>query len=179
MSSKNCGYPLIRPALLLFEKALNELRTFSYLLYPRDMGKHGLAGTLMDFVKGFAQRAGIEAEVSVDLSILEMSSELQYSLLRIAQAALANVHQHANASRVRLDLAVADGFVILTIEDDGRSDGFSVMAASNGEEGAGLPSLRHRLIPFGGKVTVNQTVEGTTVRAEIPLSIAQSDELAP
>lgn len=163
--------PAFDDAKISVEKALNELRTFSYLLYPRDMGKHGLAGTLRDFVKGFAQRAGLEAEVSVDQSIREMSSESQHSLLRIAQAALANVHQHANASRVRLDLAVVDGFVILTIEDDGRSDGFSGMAASDDdEEGVGLPSMRHRLIPFGGKVTVNQTAEGTTVRAEIPCS---------
>ena len=48
-------------------------------------------------------------------------AELEMTLFRVAQEALANVAKHAKASKVGLTLSYMDDAVLLDVRDDGRS----------------------------------------------------------
>lgn len=154
------------------ELALNELRTFSYLLHPRDLGKRGLATTLTGFVHGFIDRSGLGGEVKIDPAADDLPVELQRSLLRIGQEALANVHRHAKATYVFVTFEFEPERMVLTIQDDGLGSQTKRFDVASAEDGVGIPSMRGRLIPFGGELKIESSADGTTVRAIVPREVA-------
>ncbi|MDY6055279.1 sensor histidine kinase [Micrococcus sp.] len=111
-------------------------------------------------------------------------------LVRAAQASLANVGQHAEASRCRVTLTWLDGEAALDVADDGR--GFAVdvadavgrpeWEADSAEEaagtGVGLAGLRERVAAVGGSVEVESAPgEGTVVAVRVPVAAAPAAPL--
>jgi signal transduction histidine kinase len=82
---------------------------------------------------------------------------------RIAQEAITNVTQHAEAAHARITLAVADGELIVEVADDGGGIGTA------GSDGVGLASMRQRAEALDGTLAVISTEHGTTVMATLPL----------
>ncbi|MGO4393005.1 histidine kinase [Variovorax sp. M-6] len=150
------------------ESALNELRTFTFLIHPRDLGEHGLARALRDFAQGFIHRSGLTGTVSVDSAADFLPFELQRSLLRIAQGALANVHRHAKATQVDVRLEMDATRIVLSIEDNGLGSRQSTPDGQGHGNGVGIPSMHGRLIPFGGELKIEKSASGTVVRAVVP-----------
>jgi signal transduction histidine kinase len=126
------------------------------------------AGSLEDAVRRQAERLGEESPVTVSfevngqLPILATSAEVV--LLRATQEALTNVRKHAEASRVQVRLSIVEGFVRLSVTDDGV--GFDPESPA---EGFGLRGMRARAEQVGGTVKVHSgRTEGTTVELEVP-----------
>jgi signal transduction histidine kinase len=101
------------------DKGLRELRIFTYLLHPPNLEREGLSVTLGEFVDGFCRRSGLEAAVKVSGAVDYLPFDLQRTLLRVVQEAMANVQRHAMASRVSLVLRQSAGRLFLRISDDG------------------------------------------------------------
>lgn len=150
------------------ETALNELRAFSYLLHPRDLGRNGLSKTLTGFVSGFVERTALRSRMTIDPAVDELPFDLQRSLLRITQEALANVYRHANATQVDVAITIDADRIELVIRDDGRGTALADAQDGRAREGVGMLSMRGRLIPFGGELVMERGPQGTTVRATIP-----------
>ncbi len=96
---------------------------------------------------------------------------MEAALLRIAQGALANVREHAAATRAALTLTYLDGQVSLDIADDGRGFDPDAMPAPEAGRvrGHGLPAMRIRARQSGGTLTVESTPgEGTVVSVAVP-----------
>ncbi|WP_268255469.1 sensor histidine kinase, partial [Streptomyces litmocidini] len=94
---------------------------------------------------------------------------VQAALLRIAQGALANVREHADADTAALTLSHLDDQVVLDVADDGR--GFDPAGKPGGVRGHGLPAMRARARQLGGELMVESSPGGGTVlTAVIPLS---------
>ncbi|MBA0050965.1 sensor histidine kinase [Streptomyces sp. AJS327] len=97
------------------------------------------------------------------------------ALLRVAQGALANAREHAEADTVALTLSYLGDQVVLDVADDGRgfdppSASGARAAASGPARGYGLPAMRARVARLGGTLTVESTPEeGTVLSAAIPL----------
>ena len=96
-----------------------------------------------------------------------------HALYQGAHEALANVAEHAHATRVDIDLTMDNErpgvpFVQLRIIDNGI--GFDPDRANPETDGAdGLRVLDHRLTELGGSLIVTaQPGQGTTVRIELP-----------
>ena len=99
-----------------------------------------------------------------------LPTQVEVALLRIAQAALGNVTQHAKAARADVTLTGMDQAVTLDVVDDGT--GFNANAqvpatpASAGQGGFGLRSMRARATELGGVLSVeSQPGRGTAVSA--------------
>jgi signal transduction histidine kinase len=93
------------------------------------------------------------------------------ALLRIAQGALANVRQHAGATRAAVTLSYLDDQVVLDVADDGRGFDPAALPAPGREGGHGLPAMRARVAQLGGTLTVESAPgEGTVLTASIPLT---------
>ena len=80
----------------------------------------------------------------------------------MAQEALANVARHSRASAVTVQLVYGPATVSLAISDNGV--GFDQQAPS---EGFGLESMHQRMAALGGRLTVESSPDGTTVKAEV------------
>jgi signal transduction histidine kinase len=155
------------------EEASRELRSFTYLLYPPRLEEHGLCATLRRYVEGFASRTGLTTTLRAGPSIDSLPFDLKKAVLRTLQEALANVHRHASASRVRIDLRCLLGQLHLVVSDDGRGIGGGTLpseAPSPLRLGVGLPGIAARFRQFGGELEVRSGPGGTRLHAIVPLA---------
>lgn len=146
----------------------------------------GLVESLEAVVRAFAaQQAAAGSPVAVDLDVagtpVPVPDAVETALVRAARASLANVGQHARASRARVSLAFLPGELTLDVADDGvgftpggGGGGAAVGPAggpeSGGSTGVGLLSVRERLALLGGEATVESAPgEGTVVALRVPL----------
>ena len=147
-------------------EASKELRTFTYLLHPPDLEQHGLRRTLARYIEEFGRRAGLKTTLEFDHSLDDLQLPLQLSILRVVQEALANVHRHASASTVSVNVKrVAPKQLNLTISDDGQGT-----RGTPERIGVGIQSMRARLHQFGGSLEMKATPKGTTVNAVVPIA---------
>ncbi|GAB3624768.1 histidine kinase [Mariniluteicoccus endophyticus] len=109
----------------------------------------------------------LEVSLRVDGPARHLDERRITALHRGAQASIANVVQHAGASRCVLSLTWWPAHVTLDIADDGR--GFDTSAPA-GTDSFGLTGLRRRLAEVGGTMEVDSSPgEGTTVSLSVPL----------
>jgi signal transduction histidine kinase len=151
------------------QEAIKELRTFSYLLHPTQLETDGLAASLKRYVEGFARRTRLRAKLKTIGPIDQLPLMLQQALLRVVQEALANVHRHASASRVLVNLICTGRRVHLIISDDGKG----IRTDKPGCEttpaklGVGIPGMTARIRQFGGRLDVRSRPSGTIVHAVV------------
>ena len=132
-----------------------------------DMRAASLEGrSLEEALEGLAS-SGTGPEVEVEIvGARPLPSRVEVGLYRIAQEALANVRQHANAQRVRLELEITPAAATLRIADDGR--GFAPEQLTG--DRFGLVGLGERARLLGGRLDVeSKPGQGTRIAAVIPL----------
>ncbi|MFF2675794.1 sensor histidine kinase [Arthrobacter koreensis] len=113
-----------------------------------------------------------------------MPAPYEVAVLRAVQATLANVLQHADASRAVVTLAFLGGDITLDIFDDGRGFDVDAERARSGPRrdgtGYGLISIADRIAALGGSLDVESAPgEGTAVGIRLPLPEPQQAGAAP
>jgi signal transduction histidine kinase len=151
------------------DKAMMELRIFTYLLHPPNLAADGLRATLEEFAEGFAQRTGLQASVRVSERMDDAPLDIQRSILRVVQEALANVHRHAGASHVHVGAKLVGERMIVRVRDNGR--GMTTLRPLTGRlrMGVGIPGMHARLQQFGGDLKLRTGRGGTSLLAYVPL----------
>src|SRR5262249_29776470 len=112
---------IIKDMSAALQEAHAQIRTLSYLLrppWPEQEG--GLEKAIHQFVHGFSQRAGLMVDVHLDGSPCRLDRSRELTLFRILQEALVNVHRHAHANFVSVELVNRENEVTLRVVDDGR-----------------------------------------------------------
>jgi signal transduction histidine kinase len=152
----------------LLDKALLELRVFTYLLHPPNLADEGLRATLREFIDGFAGRTGLQAQVRLTDEVDEAPPDIQRSILRVVQEALANVHRHAGASQVHVGAKLVRDRLVVRVRDDGR--GMPPAGGTGGglRMGVGIPGMHARLRQFGGDLKIRSDLQGTSLLAYVP-----------
>lgn len=90
------------------------------------------------------------------------------TLALILRESVTNIHRHAQARHAGVDIHLDDGRVVMQVRDDGRG---GVGAAGNG-----LHGMRERVHALSGTLHVtSRPGQGTTLRIEIPLTMAASE----
>jgi len=93
-----------------------------------------------------------------------LSRDMERSLFRITQGALANIARHSKASAAEIQLDYSPESVTLSIRDNGI--GFDIQ---NYRVGLGLRSIRERTELLKGSMTLDSDPgRGTTVRVHCP-----------
>ena len=135
-------------------------------LRPGVLDKFGLAAAIEWQCAEFSRRMEIECKYQVPKVELTLKPEVSTTLFRILQEALANVVQHANATTVRVELAVNDSHVSLTINDNGKG---ITQAEIDAPASLGLLGMRERVQFLEGSFSISgQPGRGTTIRASFP-----------
>ena len=121
--------------------------------------------SLEEALEGLAADTGPEVEVEI-VGTRPLPSRVEVGIYRIAQEALANVRQHANAQRVRLELEITPAAATLRVADNGR--GFAPDQLTG--DRFGLVGLGERARLLGGRLDVeSKPGQGTRIAAVIPL----------
>jgi len=130
-----------------------------------------LVPTLTQYLAKYEKKYDIRTRLEGSETFTDGAFEplVEVQLLRILQEALTNVRKHANARSVRVTFVSENGFVCVTIHDDGR--GFDPDAASAGvEEHFGLRVMRERAEEVGGSLSLQSTTgQGTELVVRVPV----------
>ena len=151
----------------LLAEAQREIRLISYLGHPPAVEKMGLSGALKSLVEGFGRRAGLRTAFEVLGEPIPVPPASEGALYRTAQEALANVHRHAFAARVRVLLCFRRSIIHLVVADDGIGISREAFAELEGA-GVGLASMRSRLAEIKGRLSVRVLSPGTAILASVP-----------
>lgn len=154
--------------------ALADARHFIRELTPPDLDGRGLGGALRRLASTQWAAQGLPVEVRVSDAV-DLPMHVQTALLRIAQGAIANVIQHADADSATITLTVGGDRLQFTIADDGR--GFdpaqSPGAPTGRSDSFGLRATRERVDQLGGTLAVTSAPgEGTALTIDLTLEEA-------
>jgi PAS domain S-box-containing protein len=143
---------------------LDDFRTLSHDLFPRNLGEVSLAGPIRDLIREFKGKDGFEINFFERDVPMKIPSSTMTTIFRLLQESLCNVAKHANATHVAVTLAgTGQGGVELVVMDDGI--GFDTAPA-----GMGIIGMRERVRLVGGTVKIiSQPSHGTTIVFSIPL----------
>ena len=152
-------------------RGLAEARRFVHDLAPADLVEQTLPAAL----RALAEREsgpGLTVEFRLDGDPGALPERTSAALLRIGQGALANVREHAAATRAALTLTCLDDQISLDVADNGR--GFVAssppVSAPGRARGHGLPAMRIRARQSGGTLSVESAPgEGTVVSVAVPV----------
>jgi signal transduction histidine kinase len=161
---------ILSEALDLADQAITEVRTMSHLLHPPLLDELGLESAARWYVEGFAKRSGLKAELTVGDIRGRLAKETELALFRVLQETLTNVHRHAEARSVAIELSLAGEQAVLAVRDDGKGIPSDVLHKfrSGLAAGIGLAGMRERVAELGGQLRVDSTSGGAIVCATLP-----------
>jgi signal transduction histidine kinase len=148
----------------LAARALDEAHDVAAQLRPARIKEIGLGAAISDL----AGSAGLPIEIRFDPATLPpglLDPQREIHAFRIVLEALSNAARHSRAEHVAVDAEARDGFVRLTVNDDGVG-----LGPSPREGGLGLSGMDERARLLRGELRVESTAgRGTTVELTVPL----------
>src|SRR5437016_3482691 len=158
----------------LARDSLAEARRSVQALRPQALEDSRLPEALADEVARWSVTSGVTGEVETTGEARALHPEVEVTLLRVAQEALANVAKHAGASRAGVTLSYMEDVVSLDVRDDGvgfaAAEGNGHLARETPAEGGfGLIAMRQRVGRLAGQLEIeSEPGAGTAVSASLP-----------
>lgn len=156
--------------------AVEQLRSAIYALnHSQDSDRSSLP-EMLEQLSVVHMPDELQVTLRVEGTPIELSSECEHGLLRVAGEALFNTAVHAGASRAVIRLAYRDGHVALSIADDGTGDPAHLrlmlrLAENNDVDGRhrGLANMAARARQHGGALEIRRArIGGVRISVRIP-----------
>jgi PAS domain S-box-containing protein len=146
-----------------------EIRTASYLLHPPLLDETGLRAAVEWYVRGLAERSGMELAFTIAPDFGRCDSEVELVVFRLVQECLTNVHRHSGSKSAEIRLTRDGQNVSLEVQDHG--DGMPperLAQVQSQSAGVGIRGMRERVHHLHGELTIQSDSSGTTIRVVIP-----------
>ena len=135
-------------------------------LRPSSLSNLGLVASLEILAREFEDRSGLV--ITTDLEMVELDDSAQLTVYRLVQESLTNMGKYAEARQADISLHDFDGYITVTVNDDGCGFDTTQMKAS----GHGLAGMKHRVEAAGGRLSITSTPgQGTGISAVLPKSL--------
>jgi PAS domain S-box-containing protein len=156
----------------LIENAVVNVGRIITDLRPSILDHQGLWGALEWQAQEFVQSAEQQLQWRMEVNErIELPEPMAMAVFRIFQEMLSNVGRHARASTVDIDIALREGWLHLSVEDDGCG---ALTQAFESPQAYGIMGMRERARHFGGVIEVDsQPGRGTCMRLSMPLPQVQ------
>jgi signal transduction histidine kinase len=148
---------------------LGHLRDFAHTIHPPVLADQGL----LEAIEAQAARLPVEVMIEADAALrgVRYPQHVEAATWFVVAEALTNAVKHAGASRVLVELTQPNGSLAVEIRDDGC--GFDPTAV----RGLGLAGLADRISIVNGALRIDSGPgRGTTLRAEVPLAVAEATD---
>jgi len=160
------AYDHLVEADLLVGKVRQELTELIQELRPVEIKGKGLVATVNEYVNDWRRRNDIDIILEV-WGEKNLALDVEKSIFRIIQEALANILWHSQAEQVVINLDYHSDMLVLSIEDNGVGFDFQ----KNQHEGMGLKSMCERAELVGGELVVNSKPgHGTKITLQVPIN---------
>lgn len=170
----------VAAATKLARESLSEARRSVHALRPEPLRSARLGEALAGVAERWSALHEIPVQVTTTGTARPIGPEAEAALLRIAQEALANVAQHAGATRVGVTLSYLEHEAALDVRDDGggfdpaRLDAAAADGPRADRGGFGLIAMRQRVESLSGTLQVeSEPGTGTGISARVPARRAE------
>jgi len=149
-------------------ESLQNIRDLSHFVLPLGEGVENVLHALELLIKQTENIYDVQCELKADDDVKKITDNtIATSIYYIAQEAISNSVKHGNATNIQIDLSTDEGFLYLTMEDNGT--GF---AKDQKIDGKGINIMKYRAELLGGSFEVNghhKNNGGTFLKCTIPL----------
>ncbi|MBL8239658.1 MAG: GAF domain-containing sensor histidine kinase [Bryobacterales bacterium] len=133
------------------EHTILEIRRLIAALSPAVLEQLGLGAALRQLVNRFRQVSAARVRLNLQrLGVLPKKTEM--IVYRLVQECFNNIAKHSSANTVNLSVTTADGYLRLSVDDNGI--GFDVEEALARRDSFGLSGMRERVALLGGTFQV-------------------------
>lgn len=148
------------------DETINTVRRIATDLRPGVLDSLGLVAAVEWQAAEFQERTGILCEASIDIMETMLDPDFTTVCFRIFQETLTNIIRHAQATRVEVQLTHNEGFLVLTVRDNGRG----ISEREINVHSIGLIGMKERAAQVGGEVFFfGIPGQGTTVTMRVPM----------
>ena len=168
---------LVLAALESARDNAKEARRVVWDLGPSPLEDHPLPEAVYRIANTWSTHSSVQARCLVSGERYDMGAQADAALLRTVQEALTNVHKHARARNVHIQLEYAPDRISFSVADDGVGLCASSLSASLSgnaypkpeSSGYGISSMKSRISEIGGELVVEPMEGGgTIVRGMLP-----------
>ncbi len=157
---------LAREGLCLLKTELHAgLETIQNLVVelqpPLLLRELGLAASLEQYLKHDRATSGLEVHAHLEDLTMRLPPTMEVTIFRIIQEALRNVHRHAEASQVNVDVEVRPETLVFIVEDNGKGFTWNPLDRTSGRRW-GLVGMRDRALLLGGRLRIFDKGDGGT-----------------
>jgi PAS domain S-box-containing protein len=158
----------------LIENAVVNVGRIITDLRPSILDHQGLWDALAWQAQEFVQSAEQELKWCMDVNVQRVLPEpMAMAVFRIFQEMLSNVGRHARARTVDVDIVERQGWLHLSVEDDGCGAEARVFESA---QAYGVMGMRERARHFGGAVDIDSAPgRGTRLRLSMPLPVSEAE----
>jgi two-component system NarL family sensor kinase len=169
---------LLSECKALADKCIRDVRTLSYVLHPPVLDEAGLEEAIRDYVGGFTKRSGIRVALELSPRLGRLARDIELALFRVVQESLSNIQRHSGSRQAKIRI---DRNPDLTLEISDRvRRGSAEMRSGTGEArfkgGVGIPIMQERVKLIGGRLAIDSTSHGTTVRVTMPVGKGEREK---
>jgi PAS domain S-box-containing protein len=157
---------LLPKAIEYIQDSIDEIRKLTNRLVSPHHPDLGLNESIQELIDSIALAGALQFYFHpVRMDEIEISEEVQLAIYRITQEQLTNIIRHARATAVEITLAVENGRLELTINDDGQ--GFDV---KHKKMGLGIMNMFNRAESLGGNLDMHsEQGRGCKLTADFPV----------
>jgi len=153
----------------LADQCVREVRTLSYLLHPPMLDEAGLEDAVRHYAAGFAERTGIEVDLQLSSGFGRLKPDVEMALFRVVQESLTNIQRHSGSLRAKIRMDRNQEQLALEVSDSGSGNSGDRDVELPFRPGVGLASMHERVKLIGGRLAIESSSTGTTVRVTIPV----------
>jgi signal transduction histidine kinase len=149
----------------LADQALGQVRALSHRLHPPDWQET----TVVQALESLIESSGLEGRLELRRDFRPLAEEpshgVKVQLYRCAQECISNIIRHSGATAAAVSLTAEDGWLTLTVADNGM--GFDSSARRSG---IGLRAISENAAMMGGKSDVESGAFGTKIMVSLPFA---------
>jgi signal transduction histidine kinase len=172
------AYEEIEKVEEIAQRTTTEIRTMLFAMRPVILETQGLLPALEQYAERMNSNETFRVRVVNRGYDGQLGAVAEGVIFAIVEEAVGNAKKHAQATEIRISLAVKQDSLMVEIRDNGI--GFDVVATQSTYDqrsSLGLINLQERAELVGGECVIESARgKGTAVRAEIPLSAAMEEE---
>jgi len=143
-------------------QAIEELRSIAHNMLPYTLQQSGLKIALDGLIQRWQE--GGSYQIYYHNTLTQRFSDLaEVSVYRIVAELLQNIHKHAKAKQVSIQVWTEKNTLMLSVEDDG------IGMQATDSAGIGIRNMQYRTDYFGGSLHIDTSAKGTTIILTIPI----------
>ncbi len=148
-------YPLLTEARLLLDRAVENLRTVSHNLMPKNFAQLGLAKSLAETIDKVSASRSISFQYIVAGQERRLDTSLEVQLFRIAVELINDIAANASVTQATFQLVYGETSLVL-------------IAETNGSSPPHYTNLQSKVAFIHGTIDVDTSPDGVTTIIDIP-----------